>query len=132
MGMVNNYCLHMCIVHYLVVLSMFAMSSLLFAYMHLNSLIHCFILHIAQVLEQVTPKFDLALCPTAVQNEAKNRSMDYVPSKSSYCYIIYIYIYTALSPRPTPPPKHFKNWEQPGDKPNDIIFVTYNIIYSTN
>ena len=42
---------------------------------------HCFTM---QVLEQVTPKFDLALCPTAVQNEDKNRTMDHVPSMCSH------------------------------------------------
>ena len=41
-----------------------------------------------QVLEQVTPKFNLSLCPTAVQNEAKNRSMDNVPSMYMYLFFL--------------------------------------------
>ena len=71
--------------------------------MYLISLIHSFILHIAQVLEQVTPKFDLALCPTAVQNEAKNRSMDHVPSTCSHSYVVYSLLPKLHSP-PLPLP----------------------------
>ena len=93
---------------------MYVTSSLSLVYMHLNSLIHSFVLHIAQVLEQVTPKFDLALCPTAVQNEAKNRSMDCVPSTCSYSYIVY-----------PPPSPSLKNREQPGDKAIILLCIQY-------
>ena len=64
-----------------------------------------------QVLEQVTPKFDLALCPTAVLNEDKNRTMDHVPSMCSHSWY-YNNVYSLISSLLPVLQKLLKNWEK--------------------